>query len=295
VWFDEGPLGAAGAMDMASKRSTWRDLLERGAEKLSEGKYQEAVRWFEAAYAQAPHEPLVCYALGRERMRQRRYDESEVLLRRAWEDDRSLLSAGLSLVRLLGLHLGKDEEARQILDAMREDAESAGDEELVALVEGELDLRRGERAEHAIEVFRSLMESGRAGVAARDGLARAYNVKGIRLARSGRAHEALFVLKQATDLVEDWAPPMVNMGVVFQTMGKVRRAKKEYLRALVVEPDSPTALFNLGKLAMRQEELNQASAYFRQLLERHPSYPGVRSVLAELTRRKRALLNKAPK
>jgi len=280
---------------MPSKRPTWHELLQRGAEKLEDGRYGEAVRLFEAAYSKAPHQSLVCYALGRERMRQHRYDEAEVLLRRAWQDDRTLLSAGLSLVRLLGLHLGKDGEARQVLETMTGDAELVGDEELLVLVEGELDLRRSERVEYAIERFRGLMDSQRVGAAARDGLARAYNVKGIGFARSGRAHEALFILKQATDLAEDWAPPMVNMGVVFQTMGKVRRARKEYLRALAVEPNSPTALYNLGKLVMRQGELDQASAYFRRLLETHPLYPGVRSALAELSRRKQSISRKAPK
>ncbi len=262
----------------------WQLMLRQGAERLRQGKFDEATHWFESAHRLAPDEPLACYALGRERMRQGSYHQAERLVRKAWQADPTLLSAGLTLIRLLGLHLGKPDEAlAMVQDLAKEDRVEP---EVLALLEGEILLTRPQDAARAAELFDKVLASGRHRVAAAEGLARAYNVEGIRLAEAGQVHEALFVLKKAASLVPDWAPPRVNMGVVFQLLGKDRRAKKEYLDALEVEPNSPTALYNLGRLAVAQSDLDEAAIYYRRLLDAHPNYPGIRSALAELARRR---------
>ncbi len=262
----------------------WQLLLRQGAERLRQGKYEEATHWFESAYGLAPEEPLVCYALGRERMRQGQYREAERLVRLAWEADQTILSAGLTLVRLLGLHLRRKPEALALLDFLSK--KNQGEPEVLDLLKAEILLTDPKDAEDATRLFEEVLASGKHRDAATEGLARAYNVQGIRLAEAGKVHEALFVLKKAAALVPDWAPPLVNMGVVFQLLGKDKRAKKEYLSALDVEPDSATALYNLGRLAAAQEDFDEAAVYYRRLLDAHPSYPGVRSALADLARRR---------
>lgn len=265
----------------------WEALLREGARHLKEGRYKQARLWFETAYKKAPHEPLACYALGRERMRQRRYLEAEALVRKAWSKDSALLPAAFCLARLLGLHLDRLDEAHQMLDGVEDVAQKEKQQEVLSLLRGELELRRPGGFKNAATIFRKVMEGGDRRAAALEGLARAHNIEGISLARDGKPHEALFILKKSADLLPDWGAPRVNMGVVFQSLGKDERASKEYREALEVEPGSPTALYNLGKLAVKQGELEEAAGYYRALMERHPFYPGARAALAELARRRR--------
>lgn len=265
----------------------WETLVKEGARHLRMGRYKQAGLWFEAAYRKAPDEPLACYALGRERMRQRRYLEAEVLLRKAWKKDSSLLPAAFALARLLGLHLDRHREANEMLDIITPAANREKKENVVALLKGELELRRAGGHKEAVQFFHKALDIGGQKAAAIEGLARAYNIEGITLARDGKPHEALFVLKKSADLQPDWGSPRVNMGVVFQALGKDERAGREYRQALEIEPGSPTALYNLGKLAVKRGEFEEAAGYYRTLMDLHPFYPGVRAALAELARRRR--------
>jgi tetratricopeptide (TPR) repeat protein len=274
---------------MDRKNVDWRALLREGALQLKNGHFAQAVLWFEAAHRQAPEEPLTCYALGRERMRQARYLEAEQLVRKAWQGDSSLLPAAFCLVRLLGLHLSRPAEAGRLLDEAAGKADHEDQKDVVHLLRGELALQSIDGCREAVESFGKVLGTGRRRAAAVEGLARAHNVEGIRLAQKGRTHEALFMLKKSSGLLPAWAAPRVNMGMVFQSMGKQDKAAREYGRALEVEPASATALFNLGKLHVQKGELDLAAGYYRRLLEYHPYYPGVRAALAELARRREEL------
>jgi len=265
----------------------WEALLKEGARHLKKGRYKQASLWFEAAYKKAPEEPLTCYSLGRELMRQRRYMESEALLRKAMGKSPNLLPAAFCLARLVGLHLDRFDEALEILGSIAPAARREKQESVVALLKGELELRRPGGYKNAARLFGNVLEMGGLKSAAMEGLARAYNVEGISLAREGKHHESLFVLKKSADLLPDWGAPRVNMGVVFQSLGKDESASREYQYALDVEPGSPTALYNLGKLAVKRGEFEEAAEYYRILMERHPYYPGVRAALVELARRRK--------
>lgn len=277
-------------MDRRDRRDVdWRALLKEGARHLRDGNYGQATIWFEAAHRQAPEEPLTCHALGRERMRQGRYLEAEMLVRKAWQADQTLLPAAFCLVRLLGLHLDRPAEARDLLDEVGSNTDQEEQSDVVHLLRGELALKRAGGHKEAATSFQRVLERGGRRSAAVEGLARAYNMEGISLARDGRSHEALFVLKKSSDLLPGWSAPKVNMGVVFQSMGKEDKASREYLKALSIDPSSATALYNLGKLHVKRGELNQAAGCYRRLLEEHPFYPGVRGALAELARRRKEL------
>lgn len=272
---------------MSSEKNSWHGFLEEGVQHLSKGHYSEAGFWFEAAHRLEPSHPLTCYALGRERMRQGRFYEAETLLRQAFDADPDLLPAAFCLVRLMGLHLDRRHEARELLEQVSPKADELQQEDVVLLLKGELELVQPEGFKDAACTFGKLLERGQRNDAAKDGLARAHNLEGIDLARRGRCDEALFVLKKSSDLSPGWAAPRVNMGAVFQSMGKPQRACQEYRRALVLEPENPTALYNLGKLYLKLGRLERAAGCYRRLLDHFPFYPGVRAALAELVRKRR--------
>src|SRR5512134_55902 len=63
----------------------WRVELTRGLRCLADGDIAGAEGHFERAHTAGQGRPEVCFALGRERLRQRRHDEAEALLRAAWK------------------------------------------------------------------------------------------------------------------------------------------------------------------------------------------------------------------
>ncbi len=267
---------------MSPEKPVWLDLLKKGAQRLRVGDHDGARHFFLEAHALAPHEPLVALALGRERMRQGKYREAHELLRFAWEREPDFPPTGLTLARLLGIHMNRPEEAQAILERLGQDGTVPW--ESIRLVRGEILLRGTDEPEAALQEFREVLERGDASfrLTAREGVARAHNAVGLKLVRQGRHEEAVFAFKRAANEDPDWATPRVNLGAVFHRLGNTRRAHQEYRRALALEPDNPTAMLNLARLAAAGGNLRRAVRYYRRLLQFYPRYPGVRAALARL-------------
>jgi Flp pilus assembly protein TadD len=248
------------------------------------GDLRGARRHFLAAYREAPSEPLVCLAWGREVQRSGDAVEAEKLLRQAFEADPDLEVAGLHLARLLGLGLGRPGEAEELLDQL-----AARHEETPAALILRAELRLLDPSEHE-EARRLLDEAARLGAeeaAVRMGLARVLNAEGVSRSRAGDHHRALFALKRAGDLDPNWAGPLINRGAILERLGQVAQAQREYRQALRIEPKNPVALFNLADSLRRQGDRDSAERLFRRLLEVEPSYPGGEKGL-------RSLLDRGP-
>jgi tetratricopeptide (TPR) repeat protein len=264
----------------------WRVELKRGLKKLAEGDAARAEDHFARAYQRAPERPEVCFALGRERLRQGRLDEAEPLLRIAWETDRSLAAAAAALARCLLRIGGRLDDAQAVIDQA---LTALGDEPGLLVVSAELSLEDGrpDRARAAlVRAQASLDASGREASSTREaiqaGLACAGNLEGIQLGRAGRTEEALFAFKRAFDLEPSWAGPLVNMGAIFAQLGRAARARACYERALVMDPRNPVTRFNLASLDRASGDLDAAEAEYRRVLELDVHYPGARIALAEI-------------
>lgn len=269
----------------------WRAELERGLRRLAEGDAAGAEGCFEAAYRRAPERPEVCFALGRERMRNGRLDEAEALLRAAWSASRSSPAAGAALARCLGVLQKRWEEAHAVLEELAAFGEDPG----LLVIRGEIHLEQDhpDAARACFERAEALIGRRRRRGALRQalalGMARVLNLDGIRLGKEGRMEEALFGFKRAFDLAPGWSGPLVNMGAVFAELGRPARARACYERALVLEPRNVVARYNLATLARERGDLAGAEGEFRRLLTDDPDYPFGRLGLAEvLARRGRA-------
>ena len=262
-----------------SSHRRWRFHLWRGARSLESGDFTGARRHFAAAYREAPEEPLVCLAWGRELLRAGDPAAAERLLRRAWSSDPSLATAGLQLARVLGLHRDQIGEAVQVLDELEQ---HLGDTAPIRLLRAEISLLEPADPEEAKTHLEAARELGAEEAAVRVGLARAYNAEGVAQGRRGEPHQALFALKRAADLDPDWSGPLVNRGVIFEQLGQPARAQLLYRQALSLDPRNPVALYNLADSLRRSGERQESERLYRRLLELQPGYPGCEAGLRRL-------------
>ena len=262
-----------------SSHRRWRFHLWRGARSLESGDFRGAKRHFAAAYHEAPDEPLVCLAWGRELLRAGDPSAAEKLLRRAWDADRSLSTAGLQLARVLGLHREQADEAHRLLDQLRE---ALGDTAPIRLLRAEMALAEPTDHEAAKDHLTAAKDLGADEATVRIGLARAYNAEGVACSQDGEQHQALFALKRATDLDPEWSGPLVNRGAIFDRLGHLGRAVAQYRLALQLDPRNPVALYNLADALHRQGSRSEAERLYRRLLSLQPGYPGAEAALRRL-------------
>lgn len=243
------------------------------------GDFHTAAKAFERAYQEAPEEPQVLLALGREYMRQGRYEEAEPLLRAAY-DRQPGVAAGVMLARLLGLHLGFKQEAFEQIHHTLAVCPADGTAPL-HVIRGELLLDEGAFSE-ARAAFGLAIDDPIAAGSARAGLARTYNTEGISLSERGQYEPAIFAFKRAADLEPGWSGPYVNLGVVFGYIGKTAKAAEAYAAALERDSANPVAYFNLGTAQQKLGQRRRAVRTFEELLQLAPDYPHVRGALANV-------------
>ena len=256
----------------------WRHHLNRGSSLLRQQRHEEAAAEFDRALALAPDQPLVMLAVGRERMRQRRFEEAEPLLREAHRALPSSGAAVAALARLLGLHRGALPEAHEVLlEGMGCCAELGP----LQLVQGELLLEEGAYVA-ARAAFTRARDDSPSEPTALKGLARSHNAEGIGLAELGRLEQSLFAFKRAADLDRQWSGPLVNLGVALGRMGNRDKALEAFAAAMERDPTNPVAYFNLGTTLCELERLDEAVEALELLLCIVPDYPGVRLALANV-------------
>jgi tetratricopeptide (TPR) repeat protein len=275
---------------LTSVPEAWRTDFVRGLHNLAKGDFTRAAVYFERAHQRAPLQPELCFALGRERLRQGQLGEAERLLTDAWNGDRSLAAAAAGLVRCVGVGLRRFAQAHAIvLEARALHPDEAG----LWIVEGELYLEeeRVSEAQQSFEAALALLPprgdadpNGASSTrsAAEAGLARTWNLDGILLSRAGRVEEALFSFKRACDRDPEWSGPLLNLGVAFATLGRPARARSSYERALVKDPHNLLARLNLGKLERQQGRLGPAVEQLKLVLDHDPGYPGAAVALADV-------------
>ena len=260
----------------------WRLFLNRGSRSLRDGDFQRAAEAFERAYADAPEEPQVMLAVGREYVRLGRYEEAEPLLRGAWANLPESTAAAVTLARLLGMHLGCREEAFKVIHSS---LERCADSAPLQIIRGELLLEEGAYTE-ARAAFAQIEPGAGDGDTLQEiahaGLARTFNAEGIALSERGAFEQAIFAFKRAADFEPGWAGPFVNLGVVFGRIGKTSKAMEAYQNALEREPENPVAYFNLGTAQHKVGQRVEAVRTLEELLQLTPDYPHVRGALANV-------------
>ncbi|MEA2063780.1 MAG: tetratricopeptide repeat protein, partial [Gemmatimonadota bacterium] len=83
----------------------------------------------------------------------------------------------------------------------------------------------------------------------------------------GRLTEALeaFILLRDSNAGRPAASAHNNVGVVLEAMDSLETARAEYLRAVELKPDYADAWFNLGNLARKRRQMEDALGYYRHV------------------------------
>ncbi len=265
-------------MEESSATESWRAELIAGLHALREGHFSQAETHFDRAYRAAPERAEVSFALGRERLRRGNAAEAEELLWAAWRTDPSLLSAGATLARCLGLHRGRNAEAHAVLDEAeahhgRQPALDVTRAELFAHAK---DWERAEQcARRGLATTESEGEKDPTRLAAAAVLARVDNERGVDLARAGDHEAALFAFKRASDLDPAWGAPHLNTGAAFAALGRRRAARTAYERAIAVDPTNAIAHYNLGLLLLDCGLTNEAVARLDTARQFEPADPAI--------------------
>jgi tetratricopeptide (TPR) repeat protein len=214
---------------------------------------------FERAKDMAPDRPETACALGREHMRRGNSERALQLLTAAWQPEHSLLTAGTSLARCLGLDLGKLDQAHQILDEVDE---AFGPELGTRLIRGEL-LLEGGRHEEAAVLAEDLLSADVAIIAHSATLlmSRIENERGRRAAKQHAHERAIFAFKRSGDLDPKWAAPRNTLGASFEILSRFQRAEAAYREAIALDPHYAAAWHNLARLYLRRRDARALESF----------------------------------
>jgi len=111
-----------------------------------------------------------------------------------------------------------------------------------------------------------------------------YNL-GLALGHLGKRAKALQMLQRALKRDSALIEAYVERALLYEELGKPRKAKREYTRALRIAPVSPRANYNLGSLLFDQGCYGEAAFCFRRVLRVDPTHASSYDYL-ELFRRR---------
>lgn len=257
---------------MLQDSDSWLDVLQDGLGLARAGEFDEALDHFERARELAPTRAETACALGREHMRRGQVDQALELLELAWGQDSSLVTAGTSLARCLGLDLSRFSEAHQVLDQV--DAQHPN-EPTSHLIRSEMLLAEG-RHEEAAVIAEALQHAASERVARSAGLlmSRVENERGLCAVKAAGFERAIFAFKRASDLDPLWAAPQSNLGAAFEKLGKAQRAEAAYRQAIQRDVNYARAWHNLAKLYQRQGD-PRAHDSFERAFQAEPALTGI--------------------
>jgi len=90
---------------------------------------------------------------------------------------------------------------------------------------------------------------------------------------------ALDWARQAQRLFPKVSFPLVSIGITWESLNNLGRARLAYLEALRLEPHNIWPSFYLGNIAMRTGNLNEAISYFHQVVNLRPNDPELQLLL----------------
>ena len=262
------------------------------ANLIQAGKLDEAAAILWDVLTQNPQNAEALNLLGSVRLQQKRYAESETLLRRATALSPNLLPAYVNLARLFHAQEETDQEIAALLDASRlapKDAEVSCN--LAAAYLKEKDYHRALDALERISVAHRPNAAFPLLASAYLGLGRMADARSLAPAISVRAakdpqlpvqyaevlldfdltNQALSILETAQRQSRPTAELFYTLGRAHERKGETALAQKEFRRALELDPNSVNALQSLAGVLAGQQQWEKSLELLRRARTADPN------------------------
>jgi tetratricopeptide (TPR) repeat protein len=99
---------------------------------------------------------------------------------------------------------------------------------------------------------------------------------------AGDLSECARLYREAIALHDGYPGFYLGLGDCLQRAGEYEQAEESFTRALQLDPDSFTALFNLGVTAFQQQQEEKSIAFYQRALDSNPRHPLAAAVLNNL-------------
>jgi Flp pilus assembly protein TadD len=284
------PLAASLAADEDSQK------VERSAKLIQTGKLDEAEGLLWEVLRRNPQNAEALNLLGSVRLQQKRFAESETLLRRASSLSPGLLAAYINLARVLHAQAETDKEIVVLLDAARL-APSDTDvncglaaaylrqNDFPRALEALERIPRGHRPDNALPLLAaSYLGLGRVTEARSLATvieARAAKNPEIRVEFAGvlldfnLANEALVILETAQKQQTPNAELFFALGRARELKGEVKLAQKDFQRAVDLDPSSLNALQALARTLADQGQWEKSLEFLSRARSAAPDSPDI--------------------
>jgi Flp pilus assembly protein TadD len=121
---------------------------------------------------------------------------------------------------------------------------------------------------------------------ARDGSTRAYDLleRALEFLRTGHPHQAALLLDQAKLLEPDKGSIRETLGRALYMSGRPARARREFAKAVQIDPVNDYAHFGLALSCARTGQRTRAIAHLKLAIAMRPSVDDYRRALQRLSR-----------
>lgn len=255
----------------------WLAMTNMGGGATEEGRYDEAIGWFNRSIATHPKQPEAYLARAEALAAEGRWQEAFHDLDTVVEVNPELPSVRVQAdavrAKLLTRKGDLEEAARTYQKILMPNPLGLEQERLdYAMV-----LQRLNRPQLAIEQYQQALELDPDSVAARSALAAL-------LARGGYVQEAMRYLQEALELKPD-ARLENNYGVLLIQSGRTEEAAEQFSKAIRTDPNFADAYDGLGYAREAQGRYAEAAELYRQAIQRKQNFKIAQDHLRQLQSR----------
>jgi len=253
-----------------SSKASKEKILNQALKLHSEGKLEEAAKYYEYFLSQGFSNPEVLSNYGSILKVLGNSKQAEILLRRAIELKPDFANAYSNLGNILR-DLGNLKEAESSLrKAIELKPDFANAYSNLGMIQN--DLGNLKEAESSL----------RKAIEMKPDFANAYSNLGMILNDLGNLKEAESSLRKAIELKPDFANAYSNLGMILNDLRKFKEAESSLRKAIEFKPDFANAYTNLGSILISLGKLKQAEEYILKSIEINPNLATAYYVLSNL-------------
>ena len=280
----------AGAQAATSPATSVDDDLSRGTEAIRSGKAEEAEKWFEAALHAAPDNPIALMEYGVAELRLGKAANGVASLQRAIRIAPEMQGANL----FLGIGYAQLHKVDECVAALHRELELDPKDAQAEMWLGIVEIQDGHpekatepldrAAELAPNDLNILQYRGEAHSAvAFASYARmavidpnswhVHDVQGQMDSQVGQHKEAISEFQEALKQAPDNSDLYEELGMEYRRAGSMDLSQQAFKKELELSPSNPVAMYNLAKMDIETNHVDEGSALLHKVLQNYSGYP----------------------